>query len=68
MSERIDNTFSIASELPQQCDDCGEIRELRPYGPYGSDICYECAMKDPEGTAARYDAIITGVEVVSIDL
>jgi len=35
-------------ELPQQCDECGEIRELRPYGPDGKVVCFECLDSHPE--------------------
>ena len=66
MSERIGNVFVVAAETPQQCDDCGEIQELRPYGPGGSLVCFDCGMKDEAGTAARYDALVKGVEVVAV--
>ena len=64
MSERIGNVFVVQEETPHQWDDCGEIAELRPYGPNGSAICFDCGMKDEAGTAARYDAIIKGIESV----
>ena len=66
MSKRIGNVFVVQEETPQQCDDCGEITELRPYGPNGSAICFDCGMKDEAGTAARYDAIIEGIESVVV--
>jgi hypothetical protein len=45
----------IYKENSQQCDDCGEIKELRPYGPPGKTmICFDCAMKDEEGTKQRF--------------
>ena len=68
MSERIGDVFVVAEELAQQCDDCGKIEELRPYGPDGSAVCYQCAMKDEEGTKARYAALIEGITAVSVDL
>ena len=67
MSERIGNVFVVAKETPQQCDDCGNIEELRPYGPNGSSVCYECAMKDPEGTMAQFSARIDGIEAVEVE-
>lgn len=53
MTQRIGNIIIVAPERPQQCDDCGRVDELRPYGPGGSCVCFDCAMKDPEGTEAR---------------
>ncbi len=49
MTHRRGNVVFITPELPQQCDDCGEIKELRPYGPNGSCVCFECMMKDESG-------------------
>lgn len=62
MSERISpGAFLVASETPQQCDDCGQVRELRPYGPPGKRmICFECGMKDPAGTEARFHRHLEG--------
>jgi len=41
------------------CPCCNKSdQELRPYGENGSMICHECAMKDEQGTAKRFDAII----------
>lgn len=37
----------------EACADCGKLAELRPYGPGFSRICFECGLKDPEGTRAR---------------
>lgn len=54
MTKRIGNVILIEVEEPQQCDSCGKIDELRPYGPNGSCICFDCAMKDEEGTAKRF--------------
>ncbi|HUU86461.1 MAG TPA: hypothetical protein VMX17_01750 [Candidatus Glassbacteria bacterium] len=54
MSERIGNTFVIQEEAAQQCDLCGKIAELRPYGPKGECICFECGMKDEDGTVKRF--------------
>jgi len=52
----------IESEAAQQCDDCGDIKELRPYGPGGSSVCFDCAMKDREGTERRFHKLLTGEE------
>ena len=60
MSKRIGNMIIIAPEESQQCDLCGKIDELRPYGPKGEKICYECGMKDEEGTDKRMGQILFG--------
>ena len=58
MTVRIGNVVLLAPERPQQCDDCGKIAELRPYGPGGSMVCFECGMKDEEGTTRRFSAAL----------
>ena len=60
MSHREGNAFIIEPERSQQCDDCGRIAELRPYGPGGSVVCFDCAMKDPVGTEARFARFLAG--------
>ena len=60
MSHREGNAFIIKPERSQQCDDCGRIAELRPYGPGGSVVCFDCAMKDPKGTEARFAQFLAG--------
>lgn len=60
MSKRIGNVFIVEAENAQQCDLCGKIDELRPYGPKGEMICYECGMKNPEATKARFMARLDG--------
>lgn len=58
MTKRVGNTIIIEPEQPQQCDQCGKIDELRPYGPNGSMICFDCGMKDKEGTIARMNHVL----------
>ena len=48
----------LSVEAAQQCDDCGEVKELRPYGPEGSVVCFQCAMKDEEGTKRRFGELL----------
>jgi hypothetical protein len=62
MSRRAGDTFIAEPERRQQCDDCGQIEELRPYGPGGSAVCFDCAMKDPAGTEARFGQHLDGAE------
>lgn len=50
----------IAEEPPQACQFCGIIDECRPYGPNDEEICFDCAMKDPETTERKMDAYIFG--------
>ena len=62
MSRREGDVFVAEPEEPQQCDDCGGVEELRPYGPGGSMVCFDCAMKDPKGTEARFEQRLDGID------
>lgn len=50
MSRRVNGIAVIAAEPELICFECGKIAETRPYGPNGSEICFECAMKDKTRT------------------
>lgn len=50
----------IAQELDTVCELCGKIDECRPYGPNYEQVCFECAMKDPELTKKRMAEYIFG--------
>ena len=50
----------IATEKPQQCDDCGEIAGLRPYGPRGSMVCFPCGMKDEAEAKRQFRRVVFG--------
>ena len=50
----------IQEESPQACQMCGVIDECRPYGPNDEEICFDCAMKDPEATERKMAAYIFG--------
>lgn len=50
----------IQEESPQACTMCGVIDECRPYGPNDEEICFDCAMKDPETTERKMAAHIFG--------
>ena len=52
----------IQEELPQACQMCGVIDECRPYGPNDEEVCFDCAMKDPETTERKMAAYIFGDE------
>lgn len=52
----------IAEQSPEACEMCGIIAECRPYGPEGENICFDCAMKDPETTEKRMAQHIFGEE------
>ena len=60
MSKRIGNTIVIEPESHRVCQVCGKSSECRPYGPGGTDVCYECGMKDPEGTRKRMKHVLFG--------
>ena len=62
MSERIGNVVIIAPEEEETCTMCNKVAELRPYGPDYSRICFECAMKDKEGTEKRMKVKLFGDE------
>jgi hypothetical protein len=50
----------IQEEAPQACQMCGIIAECRPYGPKDEEICFECAMKDPETTERKMAIYLFG--------
>lgn len=50
----------IQEESPQVCQICGVIDECRPYGPNDEEVCFDCAMKDPETTERKMAAYIFG--------
>ena len=52
----------IQEESPQACQMCGVIDECRPYGPNDEEVCFDCAMKDPETTERKMAAYIFGDE------
>jgi hypothetical protein len=56
----VGKTVVIAAEPPAPCELCGEVEELRPYGPNGARVCFDCAMKDREGTKKRMNKILYG--------
>lgn len=63
MTERVGkHLVIIAAEKSQQCDACGKVDELRPYGPNNSMICFDCGMKDKEGTERRMSQVLFGEE------
>ncbi len=53
----------VATEGPQQCDGCGEIKELRPYGRGGAIMCYACVKKTTSDAEveARFRNHVLGV-------
>lgn len=64
MTQRHGKTLLIAPEEPRKCSVCGNFEECRPYGKNGADICYPCAMKDPETTNAQFQKILDQVDSV----
>ena len=50
----------IAEEAPQACQMCGIIDECRPYGPNDEEICFGCAMKDPDTTERKMAIYLFG--------
>lgn len=50
----------IQEESPQACTMCGVIDECRPYGPNDEELCFDCAMKDPETTERKMASYIFG--------
>jgi hypothetical protein len=39
---------------------CGVIAECRPYGPNDEEICFGCAMKDPNTTERKMAIYLFG--------
>lgn len=62
MSQRIGNITIIEPEPDFICFICGKVDETRPYGPNGEEICYDCAMKDPETTKRQMKKHLFGEE------
>ena len=52
----------IAQQADEVCEMCGKVDECRPYGPNDENICFDCAMKDPETTERKMAAYIFGEE------
>ncbi len=50
----------IAEEAPRMCEMCGTIDECRPYGANYEQVCFDCAMKDPETAEKRMAEYIFG--------
>jgi hypothetical protein len=51
----------IEDEEPGICEECGKLaEETRPYGINFKRICYECGMKDLEGTNKRMNHLLYG--------
>jgi hypothetical protein len=50
----------IAQQPDEVCEMCGKVDECRPYGPNDENICFDCAMKDPETTNRKMGAYIFG--------
>lgn len=53
MSQKIGPVILICEEPDDVCTQCGNVAETRPYGPGYTRVCFECAMKDKEGTDRR---------------
>lgn len=52
----------IQEEPPQACEMCGVISECRPYGQNDEEICFDCAMKDPDTTERKMANYLFGVD------
>ena len=39
---------------------CGIIAECRPYGPNDEELCFGCAMKDPDTTERKMAIYLFG--------
>ena len=50
----------IAQEADRACEMCNTVDECRPYGPKYEQICFNCAMKNPELTEKRMGEYIFG--------
>lgn len=50
----------ISKEPDGTCEMCGNVAELRPYGPGGSNICFECGMKDEKQTERNFSLHVFG--------
>ena len=50
----------IMQEPEQLCEMCCKVDECRPYGPNDEQICFDCAMKDPETTERKMASYIFG--------
>lgn len=57
----------IAAESEQHCEFCGIIAECRPYGSNDEQICFECAMQDPETTKQKMFKYILDVDNEDLD-
>ena len=63
MSHPIGNVTVICAEEASICELCGAKEETRPYGPRGERICYDCGMKDPQGTERQMARVLFGEDI-----
>ena len=63
MSKRFGNIALLFQEPERKCEICGKSAECRPYGPRGEQICYDCAMKNPETTVRQMRRVLFGEEM-----
>jgi hypothetical protein len=60
MSFRTGNIAVIEEEPDKTCELCGTVTDCRPYGPRGEQICFDCAMKNPEQTRRQMERVLFG--------
>ena len=57
------NLGLIEAEPDGVCDLCSAVAETRPYGPNGEEVCFECAMKDPEAAKRGFRRFVLGENI-----
>lgn len=60
MSQKVGDVFYIEGEDSAKCEMCGKVDELRPYGPGGKNVCFDCAMLDPEEAKRQFQLRLGG--------
>jgi len=60
--ERKGNMIIMDRREPRMgyCEACGTIDDLRPYGLNNENICFDCAMKNPDITDDRMREMLKG--------
>lgn len=58
--EVVDGVNHIYLEVTpdEKCEMCGTSAECRPYGPNGSNVCFDCGMKNESETRRNMERVL----------
>lgn len=58
MTHRNGNILVIKATPHKVCSICGRKAETRPYGKNGTEICFQCGMKNKAQTEAEFKKLL----------